>query len=57
MNIFLATLIAILFAPVVIGLLVSLCFQLWGIHSLNTYTKEELDDQLKGRIGKKTVNL
>ena len=53
MNIFLA----ILFAPFFIGLIVSLCFQRWGIHSLNTYTKEELDDQLKGRIGKKTVNL
>ena len=37
MNFFAGILIAILFAPVVIGFIVTLCIRRWGIHSLNTW--------------------
>ena len=57
MNTFALILIAILFVPFVIGLLVTLCFQRWGIHSLNTYTKEELNEQRKDSIRAKAANL
>jgi len=37
MNTLLWLIIATLFGPAVIGLLVTLCFRRWGIHSLNIW--------------------
>ena len=41
MNTLLWILIATLFGPAVIGLLVTLCIRRWGIHDLNTYDIKE----------------
>jgi len=38
---FASFLIAILFLPLIVGLLATLCFRRWGIHDYTHYTKDE----------------